>query len=459
MSSKFLIPIDLANLTSKPANNTDGFVRVYARGGKLKMLTPSGDEIDVVLGRPLDGFELPNAASEVSVNDTVLQAISKIQKSLNSIKLVGEASGTAAYQNGELVINVTVDPDVIPSGMSAYDVAVANGFVGTEQEWLASLKGEDGAQGVQGIQGPAGADGAQGPQGPVGPQGEPGVQGIPGEPGPMGPTGPQGEPGTVYGLGQGIILDPLDRLTLDLESKTLVTPVISVNWTLFKATNDGSGNPIPYEVPTSTSKALVVDKGVRANFTATYLYPIPSAIQALPISTSGAFGTILPAPSTPSTPLTINNITVNTTWTQTLAKPKSGLVVSGSQVVFPTGNDTTSDSFSITFRGRGTLAYFTDPVLTAAQIESVLNGGLFQSTRARTFTGVTASGGKYTYYLYDAALGNVTSIIQNGALPVLGAFQFLTQVAITNAAGFVMNVIVLRSNATDAFNNASLAFS
>ena len=41
-------------------------------------------------------------------------------------------------------------------GASAYELAVANGFVGTEAEWLASLKGNDGAAGETG---PAGADG------------------------------------------------------------------------------------------------------------------------------------------------------------------------------------------------------------------------------------------------------------------------------------------------------------
>ena len=47
------------------------------------------------------------------------------------------------------------------TGRSAYEVAVANGFSGTQVEWLASLKGKDGAQGgqgIQGIQGPAGKD-------------------------------------------------------------------------------------------------------------------------------------------------------------------------------------------------------------------------------------------------------------------------------------------------------------
>ncbi|SIN65099.1 collagen-like domain-containing protein [Algoriphagus halophilus] len=43
-------------------------------------------------------------------------------------------------------------------GDSAYEVAVANGFVGTEAEWLASLKGDKGDTGDQGPQGPAGSD-------------------------------------------------------------------------------------------------------------------------------------------------------------------------------------------------------------------------------------------------------------------------------------------------------------
>lgn len=35
-------------------------------------------------------------------------------------------------------------------GLSAYDIAVQEGFVGTKQEWLDSLKGQDGASGADG---------------------------------------------------------------------------------------------------------------------------------------------------------------------------------------------------------------------------------------------------------------------------------------------------------------------
>lgn len=41
-----------------------------------------------------------------------------------------------------------------PAGQSAYEIAVANGFAGSEADWLLSLKGQDGAQGLQGEPGP-----------------------------------------------------------------------------------------------------------------------------------------------------------------------------------------------------------------------------------------------------------------------------------------------------------------
>lgn len=47
-------------------------------------------------------------------------------------------------------------------GASAYELAVKNGFSGTEIEWLASLQGEKGDTGVQGLQGEKGDAGADG---------------------------------------------------------------------------------------------------------------------------------------------------------------------------------------------------------------------------------------------------------------------------------------------------------
>ena len=73
-------------------------------------------------------------------------------------------------EGGDSCDNLEVSEDVnltgtlmVPiRGLSAYEVAVENGFVGTEAEWLASLKGD------------TGETGPQGPQGPQGPKGDPG---------------------------------------------------------------------------------------------------------------------------------------------------------------------------------------------------------------------------------------------------------------------------------------------
>lgn len=50
-------------------------------------------------------------------------------------------------------------------GKSAYQVAVDNGFKGTEQEWLTSLKGPKGDTGQTGATGPKGEKGDPGPKG------------------------------------------------------------------------------------------------------------------------------------------------------------------------------------------------------------------------------------------------------------------------------------------------------
>lgn len=62
-------------------------------------------------------------------------------------------------------------------GKSAYQLAVDGGFVGTEAEWIASLKGETGPIGPVGPQGKTGATGATGATGPQGKQGEIGPKG------------------------------------------------------------------------------------------------------------------------------------------------------------------------------------------------------------------------------------------------------------------------------------------
>jgi len=102
-------------------------------------------------------------------------------------------------------------------GRSAYQVAVDEGFAGTEEEWLASLAGPTGPQGAAGSTGPQGSIGPIGSQGSIGADGRSAYQvavdegfagteeewlaslagptGPQGSIGPTGPQGPKGDPG------------------------------------------------------------------------------------------------------------------------------------------------------------------------------------------------------------------------------------------------------------------------
>ena len=92
-------------------------------------------------------------------------------------------------------------------GKSAYAIAVEHGYENSEDEWLLSLKGEKGDTGergekgdtgLQGERGEKGETGQQGEQGPKGEKGDPGdrgLQGVPGEKGEKGDAGVAGKDG------------------------------------------------------------------------------------------------------------------------------------------------------------------------------------------------------------------------------------------------------------------------
>jgi len=117
-------------------------------------------------------------------------------------------------------------------GLSAYEIAVADGFVGTESQWLDSLKGDPGNDGAPGADGNDGAPGADGEDGAPGDDGlsayelavgegfegtlEEWLLSLIGPPGADGADGEQGPPGEDGADGDPFSPDPLpDAATLD----------------------------------------------------------------------------------------------------------------------------------------------------------------------------------------------------------------------------------------------------
>ncbi len=101
------------------------------------------------------------------------------------------------------------------AGKSAYDIAVENGFTGTEKEWIDSLKGEvgpAGAKGDKGDTGEKGADGADGAAGAAGAAGENGADGAKGE---DGEDGKDGKPGLNGAPGSVVTIDDNGNWIID----------------------------------------------------------------------------------------------------------------------------------------------------------------------------------------------------------------------------------------------------
>jgi len=191
--------------------------------------------------------------------------------------------------------NITTDPVELSSeltvprnGLSAYEVAVAEGYEGTVDEWLASLVGPQGPQGPQGAtgatgpQGPkgdtgatgatgpkgdkgdTGATGATGPTGPQGPKGETGATGPTGPKGDTGPTGPQGPQGpagsdadvTAANITAALGYTPVSPTQLDGKQDTLTAGEgITINNNVISATG-GGGDPIDNEVTKDSANAV-----------------------------------------------------------------------------------------------------------------------------------------------------------------------------------------------------------
>lgn len=95
----------------------------------------------------------------VNGNDGVGVAKSEVN---TSGELVITYSNGDSTNLGKIVGKDGLDGTNGQNGLSAYEIAKNGGFIGTEEDWLKSLKGADGAKGEQGEQGEKGQNGTDG---------------------------------------------------------------------------------------------------------------------------------------------------------------------------------------------------------------------------------------------------------------------------------------------------------
>lgn len=225
-----------------------------------------------------------------------------------------------------------------------------------------------------------------------------------------------------------------------MEDNPLVSPVLEGRWT--------------YGSTSTTQKNIEIERGYTATWQGTYSWTRQDGYKS-PERTSGVFDEEL-TPSGISSSQVTKSTTTNLTLSQSLFADKVGLIVKGEKVVNATGEDETKDSVSVTFKDRLFYGVVSSPNPSIAEIKTLTNE--LVSSRAKTISNITTAKGKYFLYAYPKSLGDLTSIIQDGATPVLTAFN-KQEITYTGQAGnnIVLNVYV--SGNDGAFTNVKLQFS
>lgn len=258
------------------------------------------------------------------------------------------------------------------------------------------------------------------------------------------------------------------QVEIDLTPTSLVTPIITSMWSIFM--NDGVTPFGPTSIDGSIIEAfsisnnIIVPVGCRLSFTGNSTIPDATSGFSIPTTRTGNFtfsGSTYPLISAT---LSVTDIVSNVTYTTTITKPKTGLIVSGSQVIVATGSDTLSVSTQVTFSNlfyygylnigpiSSNISQITVDGLTSSQIEGLGNykfGG-----KAQTFVSNDGGSGSRLIFAYPASLGTISTLTYTGSVNSIGAFTIITTpITITTISGISTPYIVYVANADNTWGN------
>jgi hypothetical protein len=228
------------------------------------------------------------------------------------------------------------------------------------------------------------------------------------------------------------------------EDLQLVKPQIIGNWTTTPAgginsTEMGSNN-------------ISVENGYTVNWQGAYKWVHDNNKKDPTGFVAGGLFTDLPNSGNLSENKSFTATTSTTKKIQITAKQK-GLKVVYDKVVYAKDLDIQEDALTVTFKHRlysGVVDRTNLSDLTKMNTELI-------TTLNKTVTGVNTLDNQFFVIAYPKAMGKLTSIIQNDALPVLEAFILSEQTIINNAGANILMYFYTSKN-PKAFTNVKLNF-
>ena len=234
-------------------------------------------------------------------------------------------------------------------------------------------------------------------------------------------------------------------------NKPLVSPQIIGYWKFYNQLDE----EISIEGVNQNNPHL--ETGYKAKFIGSYKwdardgYKNPTQVQ------SGSNWSDLPESGELSNEIESDIVTTDTTISITLSSPKTGLMVSGDSVIPSEGFDYTSDKRTIYFSGKmyyGTINKESSE-LTPYDIMSLDSSDII--TKNKTFDNLSLNETEYFVYAYPHSFGELTQIMQDGSIPVLGAFN-MREMKIINSAEATVTLYVYTTNNPGSFSGSSVEF-
>ncbi len=231
-------------------------------------------------------------------------------------------------------------------------------------------------------------------------------------------------------------------------NKELVRPFIRGKWSVFNA----AGTAVTSK--DSTSNSLQLENGFQASWTGTFWYPVLKDNQKEPTSVMGKWAELPSGPGVDSSPYSSEKVKENTTISATLLAPKTGLMVSGTDVIPARGSDMQTASASVSFYHRRYFGLSSSANITA-DVVKILSKTDLNNSRTAKLDGISATDAQYYVIAYPKAMGELTKIVQNGATPLLNGGFVKSEVTVTNEAGAQVLYLVYRTEKPGALKDNS----
>ena len=280
------------------------------------------------------------------------------------------------------------------------------------------------------------------------------------------------------------------QVEIDLASTTLVTPTIVSRWEIYQSDGTTSFGPTvingtgtsmaTFSVGTfSTSNSVTVPNGCIVKYTGTSSVPAATTGFSTPSTITGSYTFSSGTYPKVSATLSTTGLSSGTTYTTTISKPKTGLIVSGAQVVAATGNDSTSVSASLAFSHVFYYGYaiigLPSISLTQGDVDSYGIGALQSiveglgnykfGTKAQKFASNDGGAGSRLVFAYPSSLGDLSSLTVTPypeSIPpptvssTLTAFIKRTStLSITTISGSVVSYTVYIAVADNSYGNGT----